>query len=152
DSTFALPDFKSEERGFQLLTQVAGRAGRGEKAGRVIIQALNPEHKVIQYAKRQDFLGFYAEEIQSRKTLGFPPFSQLFRFIISAEEEIRAKQFSQAVVEHLREFLNQETILEEIPILGPATCAIPRIQGRYRYHALVKNKLGAEGHRLLTQF
>lgn len=151
DSTFSLPDFKSAERGFQLLTQVAGRSGRGEKPGRVLLQAVMPDHPVIQHAGRQDYESFYEEEIQSREQLEFPPFSQLFRFIVSSETE-NGFQFAVAAAEHLRITLAKEGIGDATDLIGPASCVIARLQGRYRYHFLVKNKAGRKGHKAVTEF
>lgn len=152
DSTFALPDYKSSERGFQLLTQVAGRAGRGEKPGRVIVQAISPEHPVIEQASDQDYLTFYEEESKLRESLWFPPYSQLFRFIVSGESDKMAWQFTQAVSEHLKQGINEAGLIEEMTLAGPASCVIGRIQGRYRYHLLVKSKSGQIGHQLINDF
>lgn len=152
DSSFALPDYKSAERGFQLLTQVAGRAGRGDKPGRVIIQAIQTQHMVLQYAQAQDYRGFYDEEIRGRESLGFPPFSQLFRFIVSSENETTAQQFIQTATAHLRLLAKESPLSEQFQFLGPAPCVLPRIQARYRYHLLVKNFAGAPGHQLIADF
>ncbi|MBY0402589.1 MAG: primosomal protein N', partial [Cyanobacteria bacterium] len=153
DSSFYLPDFKSSERGFQLLTQVAGRAGRGEKPGRVVVQSVDPNHAVIQFAKVQDYDGFYHYEMTSRKELNFPPFSQLFRFIVSAEEEYKASHFIKAMAMNLMAGLEKEGLdPTSIELLGPAPCVIGRIQGRFRFHCLLKNLTGETGHRFITQF
>jgi primosomal protein N' (replication factor Y) len=152
DSAFALPDFKSAERGFQLLTQVAGRAGRGKKPGRVVIQAIQTQHMVLRYAADQDYGAFYNEEIQQRETMGFPPFSQLFRFIVSGENEAKAQQYIQAAALHLREMLKQSALEQKMSQMGPAPCVLPRIQNRYRFHLLLKNFAGPTGHRLITDF
>lgn len=152
DSSFYLPDYKSSERGFQLLTQVAGRAGRGEKAGRVIIQSVDPNHAVIQYAKEQDYQSFYQYEMASRQELSFPPFSQLFRFIVSGTDEFKTHHFIKAMGMNLLAGLEKEGLKDEIQLLGPAPCVISRIQGRFRYHALLKNLAGPAGHRLITRF
>jgi primosomal protein N' (replication factor Y) len=152
DGAFALPDFKSAERGFQLLTQVAGRAGRGEKPGRVIIQAVQTGHIVLEHAKKQDYSGFYEEEIQQREALHFPPFSQLFRFIVSAENEKKAQEFIQTAALHLRQALREAGLDKQVLFMGPAPCVLPRIQGRYRFHFLVKNMAGEAGHRCIADF
>jgi primosomal protein N' (replication factor Y) len=152
DSSFALPDYKSAERGFQLLTQVAGRAGRGEKPGRVIIQAIQTQHMVLQHSQNQDYQSFYNEEITSRESLGFPPYSQLFRFIVSSENEKTARQFIQTATAHLQLRAREANLSRQLHLMGPAPCVLPRIQGRYRFHVLVKNFAGAEGHRLIADF
>ncbi len=152
DSTFNLPDFKSSERGFQMMTQVAGRAGRGEKPGRVVIQAIQPAHSVIRFGQAQDFDGFYEEEIEIRKVLSFPPFSQLFRFIISSTGEQSGWRFSQASAEHLKVAIKNAGLEEHMDVVGPASCVIARIQGRYRFHMMIKNRAGEQGHEVIRQF
>jgi primosomal protein N' (replication factor Y) len=152
DASFYLPDYKSSERGFQLLTQVAGRAGRGEKAGRVVVQSVDPNHAVIQYAKAQDYEGFYQYEIAARRELAFPPFSQLFRFIVSDEDEFRAQHFIKAMGLNLLALLEKHGIQDAVELLGPAPCVISRIQGRFRFHALLKNQAGPAAHRLINGF
>ncbi len=152
DTSFSLPDYQSSERGFQLLTQVAGRAGRGEKPGRVVVQSVAPEHAVIQFARAQDFEAFYDFELMSRERMQFPPYSQLFRLMVSSPEEQKAWQFISAAVEHLRVKLMREGLTEDIELLGPAPCVIPRIQRKYRFHCLVKTRAGKPGHWLLNRF
>ncbi len=156
DSSFALPDYKSSERGFQLLTQLAGRAGRGQKPGRVIIQSVQTQHMVLQHSQKQDYPSFYGEEVAQRQELNFPPFSQVFRFIVSSENEKRAQQFIQAAALHLRDAISAAGLEGEtrspMTLMGPAPCVLPRIQSRYRFHLLVKNCAGEPGHRLITDF
>jgi primosomal protein N' (replication factor Y) len=154
DSAFCLPDYKSAERGFQLLTQVAGRAGRGQKPGRVIIQSVQTQHMVLTHSKNQDYPNFYAEEILQRELCGFPPYSQIFRFIVSCENEKKAQQFIQAATLHLREQIQAADgeLGKHMTLMGPAPCVLPRIQNKFRLHLLVKNFAGEAGHRLITQF
>jgi primosomal protein N' (replication factor Y) len=152
DSSFALPDYKSAERGFQLLTQVAGRAGRGDKPGRVVIQSVQTRHMVLTHTEKQDYDGFYAEEIIQREALGFPPFSQLFRFIVSCENEKKGRQFIQAVTLHLQGSAREAGLEKRMRFLGPAPCVLPRIQARYRFHLLIKNFAGEAGHQLVAGF
>lgn len=159
DSAFCLPDYKSSERGFQLLTQVAGRAGRGQKPGRVIIQSVQTQHMVLTHSRAQDYPSFYSEEIVEREMCGFPPYSQIFRFIVSCENEKKAQQFIQAVALHLRDAMAEAGIAQSVDIqektmtlMGPAPCVLPRIQNKYRFHLLVKNFVGSKGHRLITDF
>jgi primosomal protein N' (replication factor Y) len=156
DSAFSLPDYKSAERGFQLLTQVAGRAGRGGKPGRVYIQSVQTQHMVLSHAQKQDYDSFYEEEIRQREAMGFPPYSQIFRFIVSDENEKRAQQFIDAASQHLRQLIRDGALenpqLARMTLMGPAPCVMPRIQSRYRYHLLVKNFAGEAGHKLITYF
>ncbi len=152
DSSYVMPDFKSSERGFQLLTQVAGRAGRGDKAGRVIIQAIQTQHMVLKYATQQNYMGFYQEEILHRETLRFPPFAQLFRFIVSGENEAAALQYIQAAASHLRAIIQAAELSGSLTILGPSTPGIARIQNRYRFQMVIKNQAGPTGHALIADF
>lgn len=152
DTAFSLPDYKASERGFQLLTQVAGRSGRGEKPGRVLIQSLQPSHPVLLRAQDQDYLGFYEDEIARRQEFDFPPYSQLFRLIISCPDELRARHFAEAVTMNLRQILQEATLDPVVQILGPAPCVIARIQGRFRFHVMIKNKYGQVAHEIITQF
>jgi primosomal protein N' (replication factor Y) len=152
DASFALPDFKSAERGFQLLTQVAGRSGRGSKAGRVVTQAIQIHHPVLKHAAAQDYPSFYEEEIAQRELLGFPPFSQLFRFIASGPHEDRTQQYIAAATLHLREAIKAAGLEGKLTLMGPAPCVLPRLRDRYRFHLLAKNFAGDIGHRTMTDF
>jgi primosomal protein N' (replication factor Y) len=95
DLSLNVPDFRAGERTFQLLTQVAGRAGRGGAAGEVVIQTFSPEHYSIQKAKNHDFIGFYQEESQFRKALDYPPFSRLINFRLVGNSEKRTKAMAE---------------------------------------------------------
>ncbi len=164
DSSFYLPDYRSSERGFQLLTQVAGRAGRGEKSGRVVFQSMDPAHPVMRFSKEQNYDSFFEYETLSRQNMLFPPFCQLFRIIVMGLDDIVAHQYVQALVEHLKHRISQasesietlekgeKTLDQSMLLLGPAPCVISRIQGQFRYHCLIKNNAGATGHRLITDF
>jgi primosomal protein N' (replication factor Y) len=154
DSAFCLPDYKSSERGFQLLTQVAGRAGRGQKPGRVIIQSVQTAHMVLTHSRNQDYSSFYNEEIVQRQLCNFPPYSQIFRFIVSCENEKKAQQFIQAATLHLRDLMDAsgEALAQQMTLMGPAPCVLPRLQNKFRLHLLVKNAAGEAGHRLITDF
>jgi primosomal protein N' (replication factor Y) len=152
DSSHLMPDYKAAERGFQLLTQVAGRAGRGDKPGRVIFQSIDPEHNVIRLACAQDFDGFLRMETAIRGESDFPPYCQLFRFIVTGEEEFQVFHFAKAAVMNLQASLVDKELQDKVQVVGPAACLISRIQGRYRYHFMVKNRAGTPGHRELTHF
>ncbi|MCA9797945.1 MAG: primosomal protein N' [Cyanobacteria bacterium HKST-UBA04] len=153
DRMLGLPDYVSEERTFQMLTQVAGRAGRGDLPGLVIIQTTQPEHPVIRRAAGQDFLGFYEDELARRKLFAFPPFSQLFRWVVSSQEEAQAHAFMQTLALGLRHRLEREGIdPQAVRLLGPSPCAVGRVRGYYRLHLLVKNMLGQPGHDLMTDY
>jgi len=131
DTALHLPDFRSAERTFQLLTQAAGRAGRGEREGRVIIQTYNPEHFSIEAARHHDYLGFFQREIAAREELGYPPFKELAQITCDAVSEDAAR----GGAESLARGVQYNGGLE---ILGPSPAPIARMKGRYRWTLVVK--------------
>jgi primosomal protein N' (replication factor Y) len=133
DTGINLPDFRSSEHTFQLLTQVAGRAGRHHLPGRVIIQTYCPEHYVIQAAAKHDYETFYHQEIGLRQELGYPPFNHLINLIFSGKDEKQASAAAEAVGRWLGDKIGGE-------ILGPAPAAISRLRGEWRYQLLIKVK------------
>lgn len=133
DTALHLPDFRSAEHTFQLLTQVAGRAGRHHLPGKVIIQTYNPEHYAIQAAAKHDYEKFYQQEIKYRKELGYPPFSKLISLLISSPEADKALKLSEDLEKFLRKRIGEG-------ILGPAPAIIPKLRGEWRYHILLKGK------------
>jgi len=133
DSTLHLPDFRSAERTFQFLTQVAGRSGRGEKSGEVIVQTFSPDHYSIRHAARHDFEGFYAEESANRKLLGYPPFRRLVRVLIKGNNRDSVQSSS----ERFKEILCSNRS-EGIDILGPVSAPFGKIRGKYRWHLILK--------------
>ncbi len=132
DTAMFLPDFRASERTFQLLTQVAGRAGRKNNQGQVIIQTHTPENWGLICARTHDFLKFYAAEIQNRRELDYPPFSRLIQILIKGTEEQDVIQSSQAIQHHLAS--------EEYPwqLLGPVPAPIARVQQYHRWHLILK--------------
>lgn len=157
DSAFVLPDYRASERGFQLLTQVAGRAGRGNKDGHVYLQSWNTEHPVLAFASEQAYLPFYEFEMDIRKQFQFPPFSQLFRFILMGEDERETRQNAELLKHHLEKHLSDMMSLtaegnRKLLVLGPAPCAIERLNNRYRFHILVKNPFGPPVHEAIAEF
>ncbi|MFN8671234.1 MAG: primosomal protein N' [Candidatus Sericytochromatia bacterium] len=134
DTSINLPDFRSSERTFQLITQVAGRSGRGDTKGEVIAQAYSLEHLSIQTASKHDFLAFYKEEIVSRESLNYPPFSSLVNIIIANNNETDCKNDSKI----LANFLKKNKTSEIKSILGPIPAGIPKIKGFFRYQILIK--------------
>ncbi|OGH97041.1 MAG: primosomal protein N' [Candidatus Melainabacteria bacterium GWF2_32_7] len=152
DSLFNMPDFRSSERGFQLLTQVAGRAGRGDFKGTVYFQTYTPDFFALQTAKEQDYLSFYYSEIQSRYEYSYPPYSQIIRLILSSKNEIRASKFSDKLAYKLSLFTDSRGIQEKLEVLGPAPCVISKIKNEYRFQIIIKNRLGENGHFLATSF
>lgn len=152
DSLFNMPDFRAGERGFQLLTQVAGRAGRGDFKGKVYFQTYSPEYFAIQHAKDQDFASFYNFELQGRNELSYPPFSSLIRLIISSKNEIKAKKISEEIAHKLRILTESRGIDERLEVLGPSSCIISRLKEEYRFHIIIKNTFGENGHFMLTNY
>ncbi len=130
DTALSLPDFRAAERTFQLITQVAGRAGRGDAAGRVVLQTFQPDDPTIQAAIRQDHLGFAATELVSRKEVGLPPFARMVRIILRDQEPEKLHRHSEELASHLAEAIAQ--VAEPIRLRGPMPCPINRVAGYWR--------------------
>ncbi|MBT2756067.1 primosomal protein N' [Mesobacillus foraminis] len=135
DTMLHLPDFRSSEKTFQLLTQVSGRAGRHELPGEVVIQTYTPEHYSIELAGSQDFDRFYQQEMVARKVHKYPPFYYLSLITVSHEELMKAVSITEKITRFIASRLSQEAV-----ILGPVASPIPRINNRYRYQCLIKYK------------
>jgi primosomal protein N' (replication factor Y) len=142
DISMNLPDFRSGERTFQILTQVAGRAGRGDIPGKVIIQTFNPEHHSLSFVANHDFPGFYTQEVALRRELRYPPYSRLVRVVAeSAREQLArdgAAEFARAasgMVDSLR---------SQVEVIGPSRAPISRIKQVYRWHLLLKGDPGED--------
>lgn len=152
DASFNLPDFRASERGFQLLTQVAGRAGRGEFRGRVLFQTYNPEYYALESAKSQNYFEFYQKEIASREEFDYPPFSQIIRLILSSQNNFRAEKAAQEIALRLCTMIEKFGFGERLDVLGPTPCVIEKINGYYRFQILIKNKLEDKGHQFVSSF
>jgi primosomal protein N' (replication factor Y) len=152
DSGFSVPDFRASERGFQLLTQVAGRAGRGEYKGKVIFQTYNPDYYAFQTAKSQDFEKFFETEIQAREEFDYPPFSQIIRLILSSQNNFRAEKSAMEIALRLTTMTDKFGFGEYLECLGPTPCVISKINGYYRFQILIKNKLSQKGHDFISKF
>ncbi len=152
DASFNLPDFRASERGFQLLTQVAGRAGRGEFSGSVFFQTYNPDYYALESAKSQNYEEFYNTEIVAREEFDYPPFSQIIRLILSSENNFRAEKSAQEIALRLCTMIEKYGITERLEVLGPTPCVIERINGMYRFQILIKNKLEEKGHNFISSF
>ncbi|MEA1926685.1 MAG: primosomal protein N' [Candidatus Auribacterota bacterium] len=133
DTALSLADFRATEYTFQILTQVAGRAGRGELPGKVIIQTFLPNHPALRSAVRQDYLSFFNQEIALRAELGYPPINHFISLTVLSRNEDKSLR----VCEHLARLL-KPVMAPEDEILGPAPPPIPRIRGRYRWQLLLK--------------
>ena len=136
DMALNMPDFRSAERTFQLLTQVAGRAGRGERAGRVIIQTYAPNHYSIRAARDQDYARFMRRELQLRRDLMYPPFARLAMVRIEGAEPRLVRRAAEAVAKSLA----KGSTPDGIRVLGPSPAPIERIKQRYRWQVMVKSR------------
>ena len=134
DSSLSLPDFRAAERTFQLLTQVAGRAGRGELPGRVLIQTYYPEHYAVQDAVRQDYVSFYERELQFRRMMMYPPFTSLANVIVRHTNLENAIQWSRRLSEYFAPHDGKG-----LRILGPASAPLARLKKEHRYQFLLKS-------------
>ncbi|MBT2687979.1 primosomal protein N' [Bacillus sp. ISL-47] len=135
DTMLHLPDFRSSEKTFQLLTQVSGRAGRHELEGEVIIQTYTPEHYSVELAGEQDYDKFYEREMMVRKIHRYPPFYYISLVTVSHEELMKAVSVTEKITQYIQSRLTAESI-----VLGPVASPIPRINNRYRYQCLIKYK------------
>ncbi|WP_145467588.1 primosomal protein N' [Staphylococcus pettenkoferi] len=135
DTMLNLPDFRSSERTYQLLTQVAGRAGRHEKEGQVIIQTYNPEHYAIKDVQQNDYLAFYRQEMEYRKLGKYPPYFFLINFTISHQEMKKVLEASKHIHQILLQHLSDKAL-----VLGPSPAALTRINNEYRFQILIKYK------------
>ncbi len=154
DSTLNIPDFRAAERTFQLLTQVAGRAGRGEKSGWVIFQTYNPNHYSLQFAKDHDYLGFYQAEIERRRELNYPPFSEFVKIAFTGLNPEKVREAAEVFA-----LIGQKLITEitgesdegpkMLEIMGPAPALIPKIESKYRWQLLIKGSQPRSLHDLV---
>jgi len=134
DANLNLPDFRSGERTFNLITQVAGRAGRGDLGGEVVVQTFTPEHYSISFASKHDYHGFYAREIVTRKELGFPPFVNIIKITLRSKKEENVIKSSGRLAERIKERVRN------ITLMGPAPAPMSKLRGFYRWHILLKTK------------
>jgi primosomal protein N' (replication factor Y) (superfamily II helicase) len=134
DAALGLPDFRAAERTFQLLTQVAGRAGRGQSPGKVILQTYFQDHYAVQYAARHDFNGFYEKELRFRSWMHYPPYSALANVILRSDELDEALRWSGILGKWF-----DSTRHEGVRVLGPAAAPILRLKRDYRYHFVLKS-------------
>ncbi len=133
DTGLNMPDFRAGERTFQLLTQVAGRAGRGAHPGSVVIQTFTPDHFSIQCATAQDYRGFYENEIRDRAELRYPPFSRLANLVVSDPDEQAGRDRTDAIAEALKTALPQD-----VEVIGPAPAPLARLRNHYRRHIVLR--------------
>ncbi len=135
DASLFVPDFRAAERSFQLLTQAAGRAGRAERPGKVVIQTYQPEHYAVRYAAEQDYEGFYREEMQYRRLLGYPPASHLMVIMTAAKNQEEAKQTAERIKTQAAALCDGETM-----ILGPSPASIEKLKDYYRQMIYIRKQ------------
>jgi primosomal protein N' (replication factor Y) len=146
DLALHMPDFRAGERTFQLLTQVAGRAGRGETPGEVFVQTYTPFSPSIQFARHHDFAGYFQQELEFRERCDFPPFKHAVLITVRSPHEARAKLSAETLVRRLKENLGQEFIL------GDATPApLEKLQGQFRFHILMRGEAIVRLSRLIRE-
>ena len=136
DVGLSLPDFHTNERAFQILTQVAGRAGRSPLGGQVILQTFQPEHYVIQAASRHDYESFYRQELEYRRRLAYPPFTRLVRLEYRHSDAARAESAARNLAQQIQEWMEQDG-LRATRLIGPAPCFFGRVAGQYRWQIVL---------------
>ena len=135
DFALGFPDFRAAERTFQLLTQVAGRAGRGPTPGKVILQTYFPEHYAIRFAERHDYRGFYEKELQYRRWMHYPPFTALANVLVRSDELTQALKYSGLIGRWL-----EKNPRQGVRVLGPASAPLARLKSEYRHHIILKSQ------------
>ncbi|MBI4456988.1 MAG: primosomal protein N' [Acidobacteria bacterium] len=138
DSGLRIPDFRSAERTFQLITQVAGRSGRGQVEGEVIVQTYYPNHYALRYACMQDYHRFYQHEIRYRKLFSYPPFSSLANVVTQDSELKKCQQKATLFAHEVKQVLKDRQIEGSLRLLGPSEALLARLKGDYRYQTLLK--------------
>lgn len=137
DSSLNIPDFRSNERTFQMLLQVTGRAGRGEAGAKAIVQALSTEHFVFKYFKTHDYVGFYNQELKIRKAFAYPPFGNIIRILFSSTDMKKAGDAAQKSKDALK-YLVRKKKIKSYDILNATPCLINRIENKYRWQIIIK--------------
>ena len=156
DGGLNMPDFRAAERTFQLLSQVTGRAGRGENPGRVIVQTMQPDHYSIVFARNHQFEELYERELKIRKMPLFPPFVRLIAFLVNGEDESEVRKIATRVATCCRELITDRCVSEGtlvqsgLEVLGPAPAPIDRLCDRYRWQVLIKGRKVEELHRVCS--
>jgi primosomal protein N' (replication factor Y) len=148
DGALSIPDFRAPERLFQLLTQVAGRAGRGERPGEVLIQTFRPDYESMTFAREHDFLGFFQHEMQNRRQLLYPPYTRLAKVLLDSPNSERAQTAGEWLA---AQFAQHMTVPQRLEVLGPAEAPLAKLQNRYRWHIMLKASTSRELHHWLHQ-
>ncbi len=148
-----LPDFRAAERTFQLLTQVAGRTGRGPKGGRVMIQTFTPEHPCIALATRHAYIEFATQELHHRKEHQYPPYHRLARLIVRSERQEASEAFANTLAGAFKEAIRRHATPGTAPLrlLGPAECPVFKLNGYYRFHFQIQSDITSPLHAVLRE-
>lgn len=141
DISLNIPDYRSGERTYQILTQVSGRAGRGDKRGRVIIQTYTPNSAIIRYATKNEYEKFFKEQIIIRKNMNYPPFSKILLINCHSKNEDKLKNFMEKLGDKINNLLEEN---KELEILGPVPCIIAKIKENYRWQIIIKGDFDEE--------
>lgn len=156
DTALNLPDFRAGEQTFSLLTQVAGRSGRAELEGQVVIQTYMPEHYCIASAQKHDYIGFYAQEVEARGLLRYPPFSNVATLLLRGRNEKEVIEAAHAARDQLEIWQTDQaapnTEAATVEILGPAPAPLAKIEGRFRWHLLLRSPDAKKIVQLLKRF
>jgi len=150
DTALHFPDFRASERTFHLITQVAGRTGRGERGGRVIIQTSQPDHPAILAAAKHDYGRFVQQELPIRKLLGYPPYSQMVRIVVRGKNEAKTLEFAKTFAEKLQGAAQLQraggasppVLSDGVVILGPAPAPIAKAKNFFRFHIHLRSDSG----------
>lgn len=152
DLSMSFPDFRAGERTFQVLAQVAGRAGRGDRPGKVILQTYNPEHFSIRAAQNQDFRAFYRQEIVFRRALKYPPFSRIIQLKIAGRDKRQTEILARSLGQVCRRLRQPDDVLRKsVEVMGPIEAALARIAGKYRWQILLKGQRAGTLHRFVRR-
>ncbi|MEA2109442.1 MAG: primosomal protein N' [Pseudomonadota bacterium] len=152
DLSLNFPEFTAAEKTFQLLTQVAGRAGRGQNRGKVIIQTLQPRHYSVQHATSHDYQGFFRHELAIRRELSFPPFSHLLLFRGQAEDQDLVQKVLRVIKDRLLNMIKTHGWSKNIMVMGPVPSSVARIKKMYRWQLLLKSNHRPYLHQLITEW
>ncbi|MFH1070652.1 MAG: primosomal protein N', partial [Candidatus Glassbacteria bacterium] len=144
DTAMNLPDFRSAERTFCLLAQVAGRTGRGEHGGEVVIQTFRPDHPAVRAAIRHDYQAFARKELAVRKEAQYPPYVELLNVIFSGRDEKKLERFACESADRIQQWVHGQYGESPPLVVGPAPCPLERLRGWCRWHLIVKSALPDE--------
>lgn len=139
DSALHFPDFRAAERTFGLVTQVAGRSGRGPKGGRVLVQTFSPDHPAIIAATRHDYIGFATDELPMRRQVAFPPYGRLARIVVRSPSETLAEQMSEKIGQTIQAVAAELDV--QLNLNGPAPAPVEKLRGKFRFHLLIQTDL-----------